>query len=84
MATKKRRLMISLPADVDEALVRFSEVTGSPQTKFVTECLVENVPTIHKLCDAIEAHKAGDMTRYQSLIAEALGNSILSVGKAKG
>lgn len=75
--------MISLPPSVDEALVRFSEVTGQPQSKFVSECLLENVPTLHTLCDAIEAHKLGDISRYESLMAEALGKSILMVRNAK-
>ena len=83
MATNKRRLTISLPKDVDEALSEFSEVTGQAQSAFVVSCLSENVESLKLLTQAIKEAKTGNISGYESLMAQALGSSLLNVTNLK-
>ena len=80
MPTKKRRLIISLPQELDEALVRFSKVTGQPQSSFVLSCLMENLEALKLLTEAVEQAKAGNVSQYEALIAQALGTTLLKIG----
>lgn len=79
MATDKRRITISLPKEVDEALTEFSEVTGQAQSAFVVSCLVENVESLKLMTQAIKEAKSGNVDSYQSLMAQALGTTILKM-----
>jgi len=79
MPTKKRRLIISLPPELDEALSRFSKVTGQPQSSFVLHCLMENLQTLNLISDAAEQAKAGNISHAEALIAQALGTTILKI-----
>ncbi len=79
MATKKRRLIISLPTELDEALTRFSKVTGQPQSSFVVTCLMENIDSLNLISDAVEQAKAGNISQSEALIAQALGTTIMKL-----
>lgn len=84
MPTKKRRLNIVLPPDVDEALREFSEVTGQSQASFVQACLVENVESLKLLTQAVREAQSGNSSQYHSLIAQALGTTLLKVNESGG
>jgi predicted DNA-binding protein len=79
MPTKKRRLIITLPPELDAALVRFSKVTGQPQSSFVLSCLMENIESLNLITDAVEQAKAGNISQSEALIAQALGSTILKL-----
>ena len=79
MTTNKRRITISLPQDVDEALTEFSEVTGQSQSAFVVSCLSENIESLKLLTKAIKEAKSGNVSGYEALIAQALGSTLLNV-----
>lgn len=81
MPTKKRRLNISLPPELDEALSRFSEVSGQSQSSFVLACLMENIESLKLLTEALEQAKKGNVSEYEKLIAQALGTTLLRVTK---
>jgi hypothetical protein len=83
MATKLRRITISLPADVDVALKRFSDATGTNQSGFVVECLRQNVATLHALADAVDAAKSGDMAGYERLVKQSLGEALYPLVDSK-
>lgn len=78
MATKLRRLLVSLPPDVDAALARFSEVTGTPQSKFVVDCLRQNVNTLNTISHAVEAARDGDSKKSTDLLNRAIGEALTS------
>jgi len=82
MPTKKRRLNIILPPEVDEALREFSEVTGQSQASFVQACLVENVESLRLLTQAVKEAKSGNTSQYQALMAQALGTTLIKVNDA--
>ncbi|EGQ7976047.1 hypothetical protein I7Z51_005077 [Vibrio parahaemolyticus] len=79
MPTKKRRLIITLPPELDVALARFSKVTGQPQSSFVLSCLMENIESLNLITDAVEQAKAGNISQSEALIAQALGTTILKM-----
>jgi predicted DNA-binding protein len=83
MTTNKRRITISLPQDVDEALTEFSEVTGQAQSAFVVSCLSENIESLKLLTQAIKEAKSGNISGYEALMAQALGSSLLNVTNLK-
>lgn len=76
MPTNLRRITISLPPDVDQALQRFSDATGGNQSGFVVECLRQSVDTLHALADAVEAAKNGDKAGYEHFIKKSLGDAL--------
>lgn len=80
MPTKKRRLIISLPEELDVALARFSEVTGQPQSSFVLSCLMENLEPLKIMTEAVVQAKAGNMSQFEALMAQALGTTLLNAG----
>ena len=79
MATDKRRITISLPKEVDEALAEFSEVSGQAQSAFVVSCLGENVQALKLMTQAIREAKSGNVSGYESLMAQALGATLLKM-----
>ena len=81
MPTKKRRLNIILPPEVDDSLREFSEVTGQSQASFVQACLVENVESLKLLTRAVKEAKEGNTSQYQALIAQALGATLIKVNE---
>lgn len=81
MVTKKRRLTISLPEDVDIALTEFSEVTGQAQSAFVVSCLSENIDSLRLLTQAIKEAQKGNVDSYEALVAQALGTTMMKVNK---
>ena len=81
MPTKKRRLNIVLPPELDEALKEFSEVSGQSQASFVTACLLESLDSLKLLTEAIREAKAGNLSASEQLIAQSLGTNLLKLGK---
>ncbi|EGQ8272771.1 TPA: hypothetical protein N2903_004451 [Vibrio parahaemolyticus] len=79
MATDKRRITISLPKELDEALAEFSEVSGQAQSAFVVSCLLENVESLKLITQAIREAKSGNVSRYEALMAQALGTTLLKM-----
>ncbi|MDF4602754.1 hypothetical protein P3509_24850, partial [Vibrio parahaemolyticus] len=79
MATDKRRITISLPKELDEALAEFSEVSGQAQSTFVVHCLLENVQALKLMTQAIREAKSGNISGYESLMAQALGSTLLKM-----
>lgn len=70
MATKLRRVTLSLPPELDQALARYGDITHASQAKFIVECLESSIPVIHGMCDAVEAAKNGDVSVAKDLISE--------------
>ena len=79
MATDKRRITISLPKELDEALAEFSDVSGQAQSAFVVSCLLENVESLKLITQAIREAKSGNVSRYEALVAQALGTTLLKM-----
>lgn len=81
MPTDKRRITIALPHDVDVALKEFAEVTGQSQSAFVVSCLSENIESLRLLTQAVKEAKSGNADGYKSLMAQALGTTLLNINE---
>lgn len=75
---KNRKLLVSLPPEIDEALSRFSTASGIPQTKFIIDCLQQQIPSLNALSDAFEARAKGDNDRFNELLRVAAGEALIS------
>lgn len=80
MATKLRRVTISLPTELDDVLARMSKLTGMPQSKFIVKCLEENISTMNTICEAVESAQMGDEEKSVNLLHQALGRVIATSG----
>jgi len=65
MTTKRRRLILSLPDDLDVALAELKEATGQPSSQFVTDVLMESLPMIRALTVAATQAKTSKQQAFQ-------------------
>lgn len=59
MPSKKIRIALSLPDDVDAVLKRLSKATNTPKTAIITELLLDTLPVFQEVLKAIEEVKQG-------------------------
>ncbi len=78
MATKHRRLLVTLPPDVDAVLTRFSEATGVAQSKFIVDCIRQNTEALNSICDAVDSARAGNKKEANDILNRAMGEAISS------
>jgi len=73
MPTQKRRIQVSLDHDVDVALVRLSESLSKPISKIVSELLLESLPALIQIADALDQAKAGklDIDSFKKVVSGA-------------
>jgi len=73
MATKKRRMMLSLPPELEHAFDEFREATGTAPASFVVEMLMQAVPMIESVSKAARMAKQGHIEAYDVLNATLAG-----------
>jgi len=76
MTTKHRRITISLPPEVDEALLALSEAENRPQAKVVTEILTEFAPQMLSMAKLHAQIKAGQKVDAKRTIQHMLGDQM--------
>lgn len=76
MTTKNRRITISLPPDVDAALLAMAEAEGRPQAKIVTEILTEFAPTMRNMAKLHEQIKAGKKLDAKRTMQHMMGDQL--------
>lgn len=74
MGTKLRRLQVQLPPELDKALAEFSEVTGIGQSRFIVDCLTQNLPTIKAIIEAKKASMSGDEVGAGKIVQKILSD----------
>ena len=74
---QNKRVALSLPPDLDEALTRLSLILNQPKTAIITELLVDSLPVIIDTIKAIEQVKEGQ----EKLAIETMGKFL---GEASG
>lgn len=57
MPTKKRRMMLSLPQELEHAFDDFREATGTAPASFVIQVLMEALPVIQAMTESCKAAK---------------------------
>ena len=58
MPSKKPRIGLTVPPEIDSLLERLSNLTGSPKTKLIMEMLEQYHPVLASVVDALERVKA--------------------------
>ena len=76
MATTQKRLTISLPDEVAEAVEALSKAQGIPQSKVITGTLLEFAPTMRSLATFMEQMKAGQKSAAKQTIQHMLGDQM--------
>lgn len=73
MPTQKRRIQISLDPALDEVLVRLTDLLKKPTSKIIAELLLESLPALLHIADALEQAKAGklDIDSFQKVLGVA-------------
>jgi hypothetical protein len=74
MTTNFRRITISLPPAVDETVREFAELQGIPQSKVVTDLLVEYEPTLRSLIKVHRHIKAGQTKDAKRILQHTFGD----------
>lgn len=76
MATTLKRLTISLPDDVAEAVEALSKAQGIPQSKAIISTLQEFAPTMLALAKFMEQMKAGQKSAAKETIRHMMGDQM--------
>lgn len=73
MPTQKRRIQISLDPALDEVLVRLSDSLKKPISKILSELLLESLPALVQVADALDQAKSGklDIGGFQKVVNNA-------------
>lgn len=81
MPTKLRRVMLSMPDDVDQLMTRMAKATRTPKATAIVQVLIESKPMIESIIDIfekIQADKKALVNFQQQSNIEAL-NQFMSV-----
>ena len=79
MTTKHRRITISLPPEVDAALVALSQAEDRPQAKIVTEILIEFSPMMLDMAKLHAQIKAGKKVDAKRTVQHMLGDQMAAL-----
>lgn len=58
MPSRKARVALTMPDDINETLERLAELQGIPKTKLIIEMLEQYKPILDQVVDALEKIKA--------------------------
>lgn len=81
MPSRKPRVALTMPPEIDETLDRLSDLTGVPKTKLIIEMLAEYVPILEKTINALEQIQSDK--ENASVIAKQFANELLLDGTEK-
>lgn len=76
MATALKRISISLPDDVAEAVEALAQVQGIPQSRVVVAILAEFSPMMHSLAKFHRQIKEGEKAAAKQTIQHMLGDAM--------
>lgn len=81
MPSRKPRVALTMPPEIDATLDRLSDLTGVPKTKLIIEMLEEYVPILEKTINALEQIQSDK--ENASVIAKHFANELLLDGTEK-
>jgi len=76
MATELKRVTISMPDDVAEAVLSLSQVQGVPQSKVIVEVLKEFAPAMLAISKIHKQMKAGEKEAAKQTIQHLMGDAM--------
>ena len=81
MPSRKPRVALTVPDDINSTLDRLAELTGTPKTKLILEMLEEYMPILDRTIDALEQIQADKANA--SNIAKHFASDLLLEGSEK-
>ena len=71
MTTRKRRLQVTIEPALEPILLKLSNYLDKPQATIITELLMESLPALTAVADALEQAKQGklDVSGFQKALA---------------
>lgn len=82
MPTTMRRITISLPPALDEALLALAKCQNKPQARLIIETLNEFVPTFKHMVIITEQANSGHIIEAKRAANEFMGQALMSLGEA--
>lgn len=79
MASGYRRITISLPPEVDAAILALAKVQGMPQAKIVQDVLIEFAPTMVHLAKLHQQIQEGKKIDAKETVRHMLGDAMASL-----
>lgn len=79
MPTRKTRMALTLPDDLDQALRGLAAAVEKPASAVVVELLVEMVPQLEALTKVANAAKAGNKAAAKRALTHAFGDAYASM-----
>ncbi|HHB1668944.1 TPA: hypothetical protein ACN96N_004073 [Acinetobacter baumannii] len=81
MPSRKPRVALTVPDDINSTLDRLSDLTGTPKTKLIIDMLEEYTPILERAIIALESIQADK--EKAPLIAKQFANDLLLEGTEK-
>ncbi|ENW32484.1 hypothetical protein, partial [Acinetobacter lwoffii] len=78
MPSRKPRVALTVPDDINSTLDRLSDLTGTPKTKLIIDMLEEYTPILERAITALESIQADK--EKAPLIAKQFANDLLLEG----
>lgn len=71
MTTRKRRLQVTIEPALEPILLKLSNYLDKPQATIITDLLMESLPALSAVADALEQAKQGklDVSGFQKALA---------------
>lgn len=82
MTTAKRRLMLSLSPELDQAIDRLAKAQERPRAAVVVEILEGIVPQLNAFAEAVEVSKSAPEKAFQTLFSTLF--DVMSQGATVG
>lgn len=82
MATKTKRLPLTLDPELGNLIAEIAELRGIKQTRVVTEILEETRPQLEVIRDALKSIKANEKPDLDKVLAKMLGDSFGNLSDA--
>lgn len=83
MPSRKPRIALTVPDEINDTLERMSNLTGVPKSKLIIEMLEEYLPVLDRTIDALEeiqANKANASNIAKQFVSDILLNSTEKLG----
>ena len=82
MATKSKRLPLTLDPELGKLIEDIAELRGIKQTRVVTEILEESRPQLEVVRDALKAIKNNEAVSLDQVLSKMLGDSFENLSEA--
>ncbi len=80
---RNRRIALAVPEEAAAVLQRLSKATNTPMTTIITNLLMETLPSIVQVLDAIQQAKQGQQELAVKTLGDFLEKATTDLGQAR-